>query len=148
MLLSKYWTVLGNMWTYVYVWALPHKFSCSPNAAAIWFVKSRVSVVKLRSPMKEKCSTYELHRIQLLIPLSSVVSYVNSIPHWREFCSSLLLQPHTILGTLGNTDERISVLFHLNVCLPPDTYWKQLYEWRNLERRGWEPVPALVTEKC
>lgn len=36
---------------------------------------------------------YELHRTQLLISLSSVLSYdVKSIPHYRELCNSLFLQ--------------------------------------------------------
>lgn len=52
----------------------PINSSVPTGEAAFWFVKSQIFIVKLRSPMKEqKYSTYELHRIQLLISLCSVV---------------------------------------------------------------------------
>lgn len=59
------------------------RFELPPSEAAIRFVKSQVCVIKLRSPIKEeKCSTYELHRIQLLISSCSVVSSdMKNIPY-------------------------------------------------------------------
>lgn len=53
---------------------------------------------------------------------------------------------HTLLWILGNTDETISVLFHLNICLPPSAAWKQLREWQSIDHRRWEPLPTLVIE--